>query len=632
MVSVNTIRVADVLGVYEQVNANTIVRSSATSVSINHACVNTTTVCDINSVSTNNYESHQSVSRRSSETIIGTLDSAASHYISKVESDFEWISDRVGVKLNAADGKVDEGAPCAKVARCRPNRLGITAGIYFSRLPSSVTRLISTGGLRADGWTNHQEPGENTSYLSSDRADDRIPMRYEDNGFPMVTYEVGVPRRIECPVASINACGGVNAVVMVTALQKHQRLGHLSLPGRKIKCQECDLAKGSKTSFRKERPDRHKRDTPLYQLNTDYYGPMTPESIRGCTMFMVFICDAVSHVWVFPIRHKNECVEICKKLVEQIRAKDGKDLHEKVVHIIRSDNEPVLRSSELNDALDKLGVVLGHSVPYSPQMNGVIERFMRTFGNGLRAILIYVDRRLWCYAGEFLAFCWNRVPRDYSRAPKYNGKTPIQAVKMRDPEAIESAADNVATDGTGRHLRRFGCLSYVMMQPRESVKKLSPKYQKMVFLGYSKSNNSAWLFGGFLKDDRCTVGYRWAEIESIDAKFCEDVLISDIDQLKPDATAAEQPQQVACSPRNGGAVAPVAQLDAQRSAGTRCSGGQAEVVVPEVEMKVEEKAKKKTKNKRQRKRLREKEQGNYRVIACLSVTGVNPLRMVAMVL
>ena len=73
---------------------------------------------------------------------------------------------------------------------------------------------------------------------------------------------------------------------------------------------------------------------------------------------------------------------------------------EKVVHAIRTDNDTVFRSREWGLMLEKLDVKEVHSVPYTPQMNGCVERFMRTLGEALRANLNGVDKRLYCYAAQ----------------------------------------------------------------------------------------------------------------------------------------------------------------------------------------------------------------------------------------
>ena len=129
----------------------------------------------------------------------------------------------------------------------------------------------------------------------------------------------------------------------------------------------------------------------------------------------------------------------------------------------------------------------------------------------------------------------NRVPREmYARAPVFNGMAPMEVRRTRTAAAasLPASGDGVKA-GWAPHMRRFGCLAYIMAQPREEVPKLQARWRKAVFLGYSK-NNSAWLFGTYAKDARCASGIRWAEYETRDAKFLEDCLVSDAESLQPD--------------------------------------------------------------------------------------------------
>ena len=59
----------------------------------------------------------------------------------------------------------------------------------------------------------------------------------------------------------------------------------------KVQCPECKEAKGKHGSFAKDRPEQHKVPIPLRQLNTDFYGPIKPVSIRNMNIFLIFLCD-----------------------------------------------------------------------------------------------------------------------------------------------------------------------------------------------------------------------------------------------------------------------------------------------------------------------------------------------------
>ncbi len=95
--------------------------------------------------------------------------------------------------------------------------------------------------------------------------------------------------------------------------------------------------------------------------------------------------DVSAYCWAIPAKTKGAVVNVARSLIKEIRASEGVHLHDKVVHSVRSDNEVALRSSTWRQMLTEEEVKETHSAPYSPQMSGVIERFMRTIGENLRA-------------------------------------------------------------------------------------------------------------------------------------------------------------------------------------------------------------------------------------------------------
>lgn len=518
------------------------------------------------------------------------MDSGSSHVMSRERSDFTQIAAKPTVRLVAVSGKVNGGRPVGYLGEMKENRLGIRPAVYYPHLP--VKRIVGTKILNSLLWGIHLLPGEGTSHIQSylDPAD-IMYLTEGERGLPALMGPLFGKRKIAKRQLQFGVLqrGGEkkteqnpDAHTLVAAtnkLQRHRRRAHLHIPGEKVRCGECDAAKGEKIGSQEVRPPaEHPQHGPLSQCNVDFYGPMPLESVRGNKLLFVVICDAIPFVWVFGVRRRSECVSIMKNLIGSVRALDGKTLTDKIIYAVRSDNDSVFRSAEWDRELRKLGVEPMHSVPYNPTQNGVVERFMRTLGQNLRACLFFVDKRLFCYAGEFIAWTWNRTERAmYPRFPELNGKAPIEARqaynKKTQPQDVEreqtpeKTVDNdMAKNEKGhthgqnecvekenehsqelenckvmyqqrgnrweKHMRRFGCLVHFLIQPREKVPKLAPKARKGVFLGYSK-NNSAWLCGTYVEDERYNGGLRWAEFETRDCKFAENVMVSDIEQLKP---------------------------------------------------------------------------------------------------
>ena len=61
---------------------------------------------------------------------------------------------------------------------------------------------------------------------------------------------------------------------------------------------------------------------------------------------------------------------------------------------------------------------------------------MRSFQGSLRATLRSTDRAIACYAGEFVAYNYARLPRRFARRPEWNGLTPYEArvSKLKDSD------------------------------------------------------------------------------------------------------------------------------------------------------------------------------------------------------
>ena len=167
------------------------------------------------------------------------------------------------------------------------------------------------------------------------------------------------------------------------------------------------------------------------QINIDFNGPFAVESRDKALTLLVGVCDVSAYLWVKPLAKKDKAVEAVADIIDEVNCHDSKVIDEKVVLRIRSDNEPTLKSAKWNEMLTKRGVTETHSTPYLPQQNGVVERMMRTVGDSLRAILNGVDRRTWAWAAEYMAYTWNRLPKnEYARFAAGNGLSPLEIREM----------------------------------------------------------------------------------------------------------------------------------------------------------------------------------------------------------
>ena len=287
---------------------------------------------------------------------VAILDSGASTSISPFDSDFNFIEPTPSIKISGVNGSVADGKNCAYAAKFRPNNLYVKEGIYFP--PLGDKRLISLNDLLNSGW--HAKTSRNFSALTrtvgnyvEQRAvtwENNLPIiDFKLNGdknskyfyansvqsteFPPSPGSIWDPRRklfesfnqIKHNIFTVCVCdcfsteslhpennskdnSGDQSKISLKNLEIHQKMGHISVPGIKVSCEECLKSKGQKASHKKDRPQKYSELPPLSQLSCDFKGPI-PENVRGNNYLFVAICDKTAFAFVMPIPHKDDAVE-----------------------------------------------------------------------------------------------------------------------------------------------------------------------------------------------------------------------------------------------------------------------------------------------------------------------------------
>ena len=118
-------------------------------------------------------------------------------------------------------------------------------------------------------------------------------------------------------------------------------------------------------------------------MHFDLMSPIKPMSLGGKSYILTFIDDKSRRAWCFPISHKSETLKIFKYWKREAEKQTGK-----TVKILRSDNGGEYSSNEFQDYLKEEGIIHQTTVPYTPQQNGVAERFNRTIMEMVRTMLL----------------------------------------------------------------------------------------------------------------------------------------------------------------------------------------------------------------------------------------------------
>ncbi|GFV63782.1 retrovirus-related Pol polyprotein from transposon TNT 1-94 [Trichonephila clavipes] len=176
---------------------------------------------------------------------------------------------------------------------------------------------------------------------------------------------------------------------------------------------------------------------PLELLHMDLCGPMPTESQGGNKYFLSIIDDYSRKVNVFPIRNKSDVFHTFIRF--QKRAE--RFLSKKVI-AVRTDGGLEFCNKDMDNFLTELGIKHEVTNSYTPEMNGVAERFNLTALDGIKTLLksSEVPHKFWGEALLCFTYAWNRI------CHKDSNKTPFEKYSGRKPSVL--------------HLKPFGCLAY----------------------------------------------------------------------------------------------------------------------------------------------------------------------------
>ncbi|GFV54553.1 retrovirus-related Pol polyprotein from transposon TNT 1-94 [Trichonephila clavipes] len=121
----------------------------------------------------------------------------------------------------------------------------------------------------------------------------------------------------------------------------------------------------------------------------------------------------------------------------------------------------------MDNFLTELGIKHEITNSYTPEMNGVAERFNLTALDGIKTLLksSEVPHKFWGEALLCFTYAWNRI------CHKDSNKTPFEKYSVRKPSVL--------------HLKPFGCLAYAGV-PKQIRKKFDMRAKMGIMMGYAQ--------------------------------------------------------------------------------------------------------------------------------------------------
>lgn len=263
----------------------------------------------------------------------------------------------------------------------------------------------------------------------------------------------------------------------VDAITWHRRLGHVSygtmlkmkktVPGmdfvdnceQQIKnCEVCARAKSKRLPFKQSET---KSTAILQLLHSDLMGPMETQSIGHAKYLLTIVDDYSRYVFVFFLKKKCEVIEHFRNFKVFIENQTNEKIKK-----IRSDGGGEYDCKEVENFCTKFGIQHQFTVAYTPEQNGVAERWNRTLTEKAKCMLFDAElpKSYWAEAMNMAAYLKNR-----SISASLNNHTPYELFHGKRADMSD--------------LRIFGT-TVMVHKPKQLRRKLDANSIKMVFVGY----------------------------------------------------------------------------------------------------------------------------------------------------
>jgi transposase InsO family protein len=158
-------------------------------------------------------------------------------------------------------------------------------------------------------------------------------------------------------------------------------------------CEGCVLIKHPQEKFHKGKSQR--ASAPLDLIHNDLMGPFPHPSIKKVSFVLIFVDDFSHFTIIYFLKKNSEVFQNLKYFKALVETQS-----EKNIKVLRTDNGGEYVNHEIHNLFHEAGIQLQHTVPYTPQKNGVVERKNRSLKEMAYCMLHAksLPQRLWAEA------------------------------------------------------------------------------------------------------------------------------------------------------------------------------------------------------------------------------------------
>ena len=251
--------------------------------------------------------------------------------------------------------------------------------------------------------------------------------------------------------------------------EKEKSLQHVKFEESIKDCEVCILSKIEKLPFEQH---RSRAERPLQIIHSDLMGPIRPTSWPGQKKYiMTFVDDYSRYAKIYCLKSKDEAGQAFESYLVSARNLLGTDAK---VCYVRSDRGTKYTGGKFAEIMRKEKIEPGRGPPYTPELNGVAERFNKTIQRTIRANMCDsgLPESMWKLAAETAVHTYNITPHK-----SINYEVPLLKFSPKAKCHLQQ-------------IRRFGCIAYIKLPTIKS--KFSKVAIKAVLIGHTPTGYLLW--------------------------------------------------------------------------------------------------------------------------------------------